>query len=258
MRSSQWISRFLLPCICAAGIASAATLHEYEGFHYPAGSNIDSQNGGSGWSGPWGTPGGLEATIAGDALSTAGFQPASQGSSVATWIRSLGTPLGADNTTAYFSFLLRPDAGFGFYGGLNFGNVFVGLSGNQSFYGLEGPTNSLDLSSVPAVVGQTVLFVLRADFLFGNDKLSLYLNPSPGGPEPGVPDVLKTDLDVGLVNALTINNYGGFTTDEIRIGSSFDVVTPLESAVPEPALGVGVGIVLAMVARMSLRRRTAV
>jgi len=241
----------------------AGTLYEYDGFNYPSGSSLFLQNGGSRWSGAWGTPGGLDATIAsttladgdlavsGGAVSTSGFQPPNQGASVATWDRFWGTPLGADNTTAYFSFLFRPDPGFGFYGGLNFGNVFVGLSGNQAFYGLEGPTNDVNLSSVPVVVGQTVLFVLRADFLPGNDRLSLYLNPAPGQSEPAVPDVLKTDLDVGTVDSVTINNYGGFTTDEIRIGSSFDAVTP----VPEPAYGVGVAFAFAVALRMRARAR---
>jgi len=236
-------------CVFVAGTASAGTLYEYEGFNYTAGSSINSQNGGSGWSGAWGTPGGLDATIApgslafgtlaatGGALSTAGFQPPNQGSSVAYWIRNLGTPMGADNTTAYVSFLLRPDAGFGFYGGMNFGNVFVGLSGNQAFYGLEGPLN-VNLSSVPVVTGQTVLFVVRFDFLPGNDRISLYVNPAPGQAEPAVPSVLKTDLDVGAVNSLTINNYGGFTIDEIRVGSSFDAVTPpAAAAVPTGSAG---------------------
>ncbi len=40
---------------------------------------------------------------------------------------------------------------------------------------------------------------------------------------------MQTDLDVGTVTSLTINNYGGFTVDEIRIGSSYDVVTPVEA-----------------------------
>ncbi len=265
MKASSWISGFLLLCVCAAGIASADTLAEYEGFNYPAGSSINLQNGGSGWSGAWQTPGGLGAIIdgssltsgglavSGGALTTAGFQPPNQGSSVATWVRALGTPLGADNTTEYLGFLLRPDAGFGFYGGLNIGNLFVGLSGNQSFYGLEGPANNLNLSSVPVVAGQTVLFVLRLDFLPGNDRLSLYLNPTLGLPEPAVPEVLKTDLDLGPVGSLAINNYGGFSTDEIRIGSSFASVTP-GAAVPEPEYGAAV--VLAAVTLISLRRRT--
>ena len=237
----------------AVGICHGATLDEYDGFDYSAGASLFLQNGGTGWAGTWGTPGGLDATIAASSLAfgglatsggsvfTAGSQPPNQGSSVATWIRSLGTPLGADNTTAYLSFLMRPDAGFGFYGGLNFGSVFVGLSGNQSFYGLEGAGNNVSLSNVAATTGQTVLFVMRVDFLTGNDTLSLFINPTSGQPEPGLADVLKTDLNIGSVNEVVINNYGGFTVDEIRIGSTFGDVTPLDSTVPEPAFGFGAG-----------------
>ena len=99
-----------------------------------------------------------------------------------------------------------------------------------------------------------MLFVLRIDFLPGDDRLWLYLNPTPGLPEPAVPDVLKTDLDLGMVGSLTINNYGGFSTDEIRIGSSFASVTP-EAAVPEPEYGVAVALA-ALIMLISLRRRT--
>jgi hypothetical protein len=264
MRRSRWIITIFVACVCFGGIANGDTLFEYEGFNYTAGSSLSLQNGGSGWSGAWGTPGGLDATMAassltfgnllvsGGALSTAGFQPANQGASVATWIRQLGVPEGTDNTTVYFSFLLQPDAGFGFYGGLNIGSVFAGLSGNQAFYGLEGPTNNLSLSTLSAIAGQSVLFVLRADFHPGDDTLSLYLNPTPGLPEPAVANLLKTDLDLGTISSLTINNYGGFTTDEIRIGSSFASVTP--TAVPEPAYGVSVALGIVLLSWMHRKR----
>jgi hypothetical protein len=179
-------------------------------------------------------------------VSTAGFQPPNQGSSVAFWLRNLATSLGADGTTAYLSFLLQPDAGFGFYGGINFGNVFIGRSGNQTDYGLEGPVNDLSLSSVPVIQGQTVLLVLEAQFQAGNDVLSLFVNPTPGQPQPATPSATKNDLDVGTVTDVAINNYGGYTTDEIRIGSTFASVAPV-SAVPEPAFGWAVGLVLACV-----------
>ena len=242
MRPNSLCARFLFLSVCAAGMAGAGTLFEYEGFSYPSGSSLSSANGGSGWSGGWGSPGGLDATVtatsltfqnlavSGGAVSSAGFQPPAMGSSVAYWGRDLGTSIGADNTTAYMSFLLRPDAGYGYYGGLNIGNaLFAGVSGNQSFFGLEGPLGDLNLSNVPVVAGTPVWFVIRFDFLPGNDRVSLYLNPTPGQPEPAVPTVVKTDLDVGTVTSLTINNYGGFTVDEIRIGSSYDVVTPVEA-----------------------------
>ncbi len=259
------IYRFLLASFFATGVAAAASI-SYEGFDYPPASSIFLQNGGTGWSGPWNTPGGLDATVApstltfgslatsGGSLSTAGFQPPNQGSSVATWVRLLSTSLGADNTTAYLSFLFRPDAGFGFYGGLNFGNAFAGLSGNQTHFGLEGPGNSVSLSSV-AATGQTVLFVIRMDFLPGNDRLSLFLNPTPGLPEPGAADVSRSDLDLGSVNSVTINNYGGFTTDEIRIGDSWESVTPTNA--PEPALGAAAAFALAAFAGLARRRAKA-
>jgi hypothetical protein len=267
MRSSGWRFGLLLVFVCAAEIANADVLSVYDGFNYTPGLSLNGQNGGFGWSGAWGTPGGLDATVdansltsgplavSGGAVSTPGFQPPNQGSSVATWVRDLATPLGADGTTAYLSFLLQPDAGAGFYGGLNFGGVFIGLSGNQSFYGLEGPVNDLSLSSLPAVQGQPVLLVLQANFLAGDDQLSLYVNPIAGDPQPAVPDAVKTNLDVGAVDSVTINNYGGFTIDEIRIGDSFAAVTPA-SAVPEPRSGVLVGLILAVVV-IAARRKSA-
>jgi hypothetical protein len=235
------LAAVLLFTLLASPAVRAGSVSASEGFDYPPGISLNALNGGSGWSSPWSTPGGLDLTtsggltfgdlaVSGGAASSAGSQPPNQGSSVAFWFRDLSTTLGADNTTVFLSFLLRPDAGFGFYGGLNFGNVFIGRSGNQSFYGLEGPTNDISLSTVPVVQDQTVLLVLQADFLPGNDRLSLFVDPTPGQPEPATADVLKTDLDVGSVGNLVINNYGGYTVDEIRIGSSFDAVTP----VPEP------------------------
>lgn len=242
--------------------AQADTLSAYEGFQYTAGSSINGQNGGSGWSGGWFTPGGLDATtsatglsfsdllVSGGGATTAGSQPPNQGSSVAFWLRSLSTPLGADGTTAYLSFLLQPNSGFGFYGGVNFGNVFIGRSGNQADYGLEGPTNDLSLSNVAVAQGQTVLLVLEAQFQAGNDQLSLFVNPVPGAPQPATPSAVKSNVDVGTVSSIAINNYGGFTTDEIRIGSTFASVTP--AAVPEPAFGWVAGV--ALVCLVGLRR----
>jgi hypothetical protein len=262
MRIRARLAKFLIVALCAAPAAHAGLL-AVDGFDYQIGASLNGQNGGAGWSGGWTNPGGLDATISngltfgnlavsGGAVSTAGSQPPNQGSSVATFVRGLNTSLGADNTTDYLSFLLRPDAGAGFYGGINFGGVFVGLSGNQSFYGLEGPVNDISLSSVPAVQDQTVLFVLRLDFLPGNDRLSLYLNPTPGQSEPATPDVVKTDLDVGSVTSFVINNYGGFTTDEIRVGSTFADVTP--TATPEPGFGVAVGAILMVWIGLTFRR----
>jgi hypothetical protein len=244
----RWTRILVFAAVFAAEATPANTLQEYDGFAYGAGMSLNAQNGGTGWNGPWGTVGGLDAAVTansltfgnlaatGGAVSTAGFQPPGQGSSVAYFFRSLGTVLGANNTTAYFSFLMRPDAGYGFYGGINLGNLYAGISGNQTMFGLEGPANDLSLSSTPVTQGQTVFMVVRVDFLPGNDRVSLYMNPTPGGPEPATPSALKTDLDVGTVGSVTINNYGGFTLDEFRVGSTFASVTPLTTVPGAPAL----------------------
>jgi len=251
----------LLLTLSSTVAARADALFAYEGFQYTEGSSLGGQNGGSGWAGSWFTPGGLDATItaqslsfdslgvSGGAVTTTGFQPPNQGSSVAYWLRNLATPLGADGTTVYLSFLLQPDDGYGFYGGINFGNAFIGRSGNQADYGLEGLANDLSLSNVPVVQGQTVLLVLEAQFQAGDDLLSLFVNPTPGQPQPATPSATKNDLDVGTVTGVVINNYGGYTTGEIQIGPTFaSVTTASVMPVPEPAFGWVVGAALACMA----------
>ncbi len=231
--------------------AGAASV--YDGFDYPSGASLAGQNGGSGWAAPWdSSQTALDVTI-GPGLSFPGLDTspgsgssaASVAGQVAFFKRQLSASVGADNTTVYLSFLLRPDAGFGFYGGINLEGVFVGKSGITNTYGIEGPGNDISSSSVAAVAGTTVFLVLRADFLPGNDRFSLYIDPTPGGAEPAVADAVKTDLDLGPANFIFLNNAGGWTTDEIRIGDTFASVAPAATA-PEPgtALGLGVGLLL--------------
>lgn len=95
-------------------------------------------------------------------------------------------------------------------------------------------------SGVTPVVGQEAFLVLRADFAAGNDKFTLYVNPTPGGPEPAS-GAVKTDLDLGTVPGLTIYSTGAFSLDEIRVGTTFADVAP--SAVPLPSAAGG-GLVL--------------
>jgi hypothetical protein len=102
------------------------------------------------------------------------------------------------------------------------------------------------------VQGQTVLLVLEAQFQAGNDLLSLFVNPTPGQAQPATPSATKSDLDVGTVNSVVINNYGGYTTDEIRIGSTFASVT----SVPEPAFGWVLVAGLACMAGLNWRFRS--
>lgn len=152
--------------------------------------------------------------------------------------RNLTQPLGADNTTAYLSVLLRPQGTLnaGVFNGF-FGITLAGGPANELFVGKPGGGAVEEWviehrggfgqvsSGVPTVVGQTAFLVVRADFLSGNDLFTLYANPSPGEPEP-TSGVVKADLNLGAVTRLGIYSTGAFSVDEIRIGASYADVTP--------------------------------
>ncbi|HZT43205.1 MAG TPA: VCBS repeat-containing protein [Chthonomonadaceae bacterium] len=150
--------------------------------------------------------------------------------------------LGQDNTEAYFSFLLQPrhPIGAGYYddyGGISFGNLFVGKGGGSDYYCLEnlGGAGHID-SKVLAVQNQTVFLVVHARFYSGNDTFDLYINPTPGAAMPSTPDVTKTDLDLGTVNILNFGTGAAYAVDEIRIGTTWQDVTPAVNPALQPHL----------------------
>ena len=206
-------------------------------------------NGGFGFSGPW-AQGGFNAFASGytvneDSLSYPSLQAGDAGSvsggafsAINGAIRNLAQPLGADNTTVYLSFLLRPDGTLdnGAFNGF-FGVTLNGSLSNDLFIGKPGG-GAVDqyvietrggIGQVPsgtsADVGHTALVVLKAQFLSGNDIFTLYTNPKPGGSEPSS-GAVKSDLDLGTVSKVGIYSSGAFTVDEIRIGTSYDDVVP--------------------------------
>lgn len=214
----------------------------YDGFNYPVGSSLSGQNGGFGWNSVWGGSGlaaniaaGLSfqnlATSPGAVTSAPPSPPPPPDPEVAFYGRELTQSYGADGTSVYMSVLLRPDDGFGFYGGINLGGIFIGKSGPVNLYSIEGST--ITSSTVAPVAGETVFLVLHAEFLPGNDRFSLFINPTPGGPEPAVANAIKTDFDLQSASFIFVNNAGSWTTDEIRLGATFESVSPA-AAVPLP------------------------
>jgi hypothetical protein len=204
--------------------------------------------GGSGFAGPWAL-GGYNAFSAGYALREAslcyrglpgggtalsgGAFPAINGI-----LRPLQQPLGADNTTVYLSFLVRPEGtlGAGIYSGF-FGLTLNGSLGADLFIGKPGG-GALDRwvletrggygqapSGTGAVVGRVALLVVKAQFLPGRDTFTLYVNPAPGHGEPGS-GIEKSDVDLGTVSNIGVYSSGAFTIDEIRIGTTFADVVP--------------------------------
>jgi hypothetical protein len=168
---------------------AAAALIAYEGFNYAAiGSDLSGNNGGFGFVGPW-TPGGFNATtfnhldigagsLVFDGLQTEGNRAASGPlSAIGGLSRALAQPLGAPGTSAYVSFLLRPQGTLnqGVFNGF-FGLVlesptepelFIGKPGGGAIsqYVLESRGGGPQVASgVSAVADETVLLVLSADF----------------------------------------------------------------------------------------------
>jgi len=205
-------------------------------------------NSGTGFGGAW-TQGGFNAFASGytaneESLSYDGLQTiggsVSGGvfSAINGAVRNLAQTLGADNTTVYLSFLLKPqgtlDNGIfnGFFGvtlnGSLFNDLFIGKPGGgaQDQYVLETRGGSGQVASGTAtVVGLTALLVVKAQFLPGNDIFTLYTNPRLDRPEPAS-GAVKSDLDLGVVSKVGIYSTGAFTVDEIRIGTTYADVVP--------------------------------
>lgn len=251
-------SLVLAGLLCAGFQAVAADL-AYDGFNYPIASSLAGQNGGAGWSGAWdNSQTELDVSIVpgltfGDLLASPGAAQsdlASGNSTVAFFKRPLDFTFGAADTTLYMSVLLQPQAGFGFYGGVNLDGLFIGKSGTTNTYGIEGPANDISSSSVTPVAGTTVLLVLEAQFLPTGDQFSLYVDPTPGAPQPAVPDAFKNDYNLPQSNYVFLNNAGGWTTGDIQIGTTFQSVTPVSVQVPEP----GYTWLMAAIALLARRR----
>jgi hypothetical protein len=256
---------------CLFPLAAEAALLAYDGFNYaPAGSDLSGNGGGFGFSTPW-RPGGFNASINTNydvqtgSLSFGGLVTGGNRAStaavtaIAGLTRDFVTPLGVPGTTRYASFLFRPEGQLnaGAFNGF-FGIVleqpvepelFVGKPGGGTIdrYVLEDRGGSLQVASSTApAVGETVFLVLKSQFTAGNDQFTLYVNPTPGGPEPGA-GLVKNNSNVGTVAGLTLYSTGAFSIDEFRLGETFADVTPV---VPEPATWL-----LAFVALTALARR---
>lgn len=203
-------------------------------------------NGGTGFAGPW-RQGGFNAFASGyvpldRSLCTARLR--SEGGSVSGAafeaingaIRDLAQPLAAG--TVYVSFLIQPLGTLhaGVFNGF-FGLTLNGSLGNELFIGKPGAGALAQyvlenrggfgqvLSNESTTTGRTTLLVLKAEFLPGNDRFTLYANPGVGQTEPSS-GAVKTDLDLGTVSRIGIYSTGAFAIDEIRIATSYAEVLP--------------------------------
>jgi hypothetical protein len=251
-------------------------LFVHEPFDYsPVDRDLVGTNGGLGFAGPW-QPGGFNASISdnvdvdddplafGALLSSPSAVRTSAVGAISGVTRSLAVPLGEAETTVYLSFLIKPEgvlhagAFNGFLGVVlespGEPELFIGKPGGGATnrWVLEDRGGSLQHASpVDITTSDTALLVVKAEYAgVGDDRFTLYVNPTPGAPEPAT-GIVKNDADFGLVQGLTIYSTGAMRIDELRVGQTFADVTPI----PEPtSLGLAALAVFAL--RRTERRRS--
>jgi hypothetical protein len=220
----------------------------YEPFGYASGEAALGENGGIGFSGEWNADSVTSLVhdnfvidsgslvYPGLAVSGGHVHSGAQ-TSTAGISRPLAQAIGQSGTTRYMSFLVQPEGvlGEGLFSGF-FGvvlgstqfNLFVGKPGGGALtsYVIEdlGGTGQVASTTAPTL-GQVALLVIKGDFTDGLDRLTLYVNPLVGAPEPAT-GVVKQDRAFGEMGAFTLFSAGAFSLDEIRIGETFASVTP--------------------------------
>jgi len=264
---------------CVFGVTADAALIAYEDFNYAPGASLSGLNGGSGFNSSWYfASGNANYTAATNSLSqppltTNGNRLRGGATTANAWIRrdlpvSRNNPLGAAGSTLYVSALMRPtgtnvNTGYSVLSLVPTGQF--GQVGREVAFGKPGNGNysvaalggiGRVYSNVAPQRNETVLLVLKAEFnanAQGNDTFSLFVNPDSRLPE-GPADAVKTDLNVGLLSYLAIRSTADFELDEIRLGTTFEDVTPFTS-IPEPGSGLLLMLLTAAVVIGRSRRK---
>lgn len=235
------------------GLIMAATAHAvagpiYEGFNYPTGAGLNGQSGGTGFSNVWAAT--SDYDIGSGSLSFGnlaisgnhvGFTENNLAVSEAT--RSvLFSGFGADGTTAWLSFLIRPDSNptSGFFT-FSIPNMTIGKgsTADGNFYEVGAGASAL-VSTVP-IVQDTTAFVV-AEFQFNsdptaNDIATVFIDPTPGLAAPNVLGLVKSNVNFdSAIGAIFLDAGNGmaFSFDELRIGGTFDDVAPVANSNPVP------------------------
>jgi len=256
--------------VLAPSSGQASTLITYEGFPYPAigPANIAGLNGGYGplgWETPWGGNGVASGTsyaiTNGSVADLSGFLYTysncvySTGGYAGRFFNYNENTWASPGTTNYFSIVIKPTVTpqtNHFYGlqiysnGGNTGNnvdLLVGKNGSGLNWGLEQGAGTDVYSSVAAQANVPVLLVVRVIFDYSGiypspDQFTLYVNPTPGQPEP-TNNVAATAMgDIGTQNGIQLDcgNGGAALFDEIRIGATFASVTPTSVNTNDPNL----------------------
>ena len=140
----------------------------------------------------------------------------------------------------YLSFLVRPESQETDRRGLPYFGIelasapaqpemFVGRStrGNRDRYCLY--TNGQAPSDLEVKVGQTSLLVLKVEYPPGKCHVTLFTNPIPGEREPS--NKFYADFRLSRISDVILVSNQPYSIDELRVGNSFESVTPSMSGV---------------------------
>jgi hypothetical protein len=232
--------------------APAPGLWLYEPFGYGDTNHVRGLFGGSGFTGPWKhqlkdgarspvnpAPTSTGLTYPGLAIGGGALRmEASDAMQIST--RSL-PPYVRDSftngATAYLSFLMQPEGEM--HQGILNGYFVAGLIGPNGWivagkpggdrmdrYVLEesGGAGQIASARTPKI-GETSLLVMKFEFREGPERVTLFVDPVPGQPEPST-GVVKQDLDLGTPDRLFLYATGAHRIDELRLGSTYSSVVP--------------------------------
>ncbi len=245
-RISTFASAFIALGLGAGFHGASAQSLAYDGFGNGPLPDLAGSTGGTGWGSAWADVGTDTTLVAGPGLQYPGL--ASQPGAAVTptaggvWPSSiyqrafLAPPAGTN--ALYVSFLMRDDAGWGSWGGVSFGQypfkMTVGSPLGYYAYGLMMSEGLGDVSGKPLALGETTLVVVRIAKNAPGAGITyrMYLDPVIGSPEPTFPDAAFTLGAVqSLPSAVSIDNGTGFSTDELRVGTSWATVLPAQPPV---------------------------
>ncbi len=214
----------------------------YDGFDYPAGMTFNGQNGGTGdWGSGWNEHGyGYTPSVVTDAgLTFPGLR--SSGNAIRTTsngpighARKFHVSPGKVGKTLYISYLVHPlnvtqPGHSGVYFELSYGGLSIGKGGGSGMYGIEHGGGGGRVDTVyPVVNDKTAFLVVRITFgeKNENDKIELFINPTPGKPLPDQADAVKTDQNTGEPSDFGLGTNAMVAFDEVRFGHTFAEVAP--------------------------------
>ena len=246
-----------------APVASASPIAS-DPFDYAPGS-LGTSSGGSGWTTSWagGSTNVTAPGLVGSGVGSASTNKLTTNNDNSGAFRSLAAQ-GTDGTTVWLSYLFSGTsttvaagyAGVSLFAGSS-ERLFTGKRTNQTVLGVQrsGQTSAAGDSAASADTS-THLLVYRIDFgagtTAGNEKVTMYVDPTPGAAPDVSPSVTLPDVNDFTFDRVRIQSGNGsnFNVDEVSLGTIYADV------VPEPAtLGfLGLGAIAMLAGR---RRRTA-